>query len=193
MSLSESSKDFTIFFDAVALATKAHHEQRRKSSTDPYINHPLRVAYLAIDAGLSEHACIAAVLHDVVEDTDVDISEIFSKFPYHAANTVRYLTKWWGDDISAEERRRNMVIYYDQILGNVDAVNIKLLDRIDNLRDMLLLLPKQTSWVRKYLKKTEEEFPRLYAASDNQAIQELYNGTIELVKKRLNEIGSSPF
>jgi (p)ppGpp synthase/HD superfamily hydrolase len=174
-----------LFFEAVQFATKAHHAQRRKSSTDPYIVHPMRVAYLAIDAGLSENAVCAAVLHDVVEDTDVEIAEITAAFPLATAKAVLALTKWWSDDLTPEDKSRYMSAYYQGILANQDAINIKLLDRIDNLRDMLLLLPKQTRWVEKYMNKTDNEFGPIYAASDNRMIQELFQGTKLLVRTRL--------
>ena len=175
-----------IFFEAVAFAAKAHHTQRRKASTDPYLAHVLRVAYLAIDAKLSDGA--AAVLHDVVEDTPIEIHEIYEKFPYDTARAVHLLTKWWPDDTSADDKTINMAFYYDGILTNMDAINIKLLDRHDNLRDMLLLLPQKTSWVKKYLRKTEDEFERIYAASDNVMIQELFRGTVALVRQKLAQL-----
>lgn len=177
-----------MFFKAVEFASRAHHQQRRKSSTDPYIVHPIRVGYLAIDAGLSENACVAAILHDVVEDCDVDISEIFINFPYEVGRIVQCLTKWWPDEVGKEQKYVLMAEYYAEILADKDAVNIKLLDRIDNLRDMLLLLPKQTRWVEKYLEKTKKEFPPLYKASDNDIIKTAYDGIIELVEKRLKEV-----
>lgn len=83
-----------------------------------------------------------------------------------------------------------MAEYYAEILADKNAVNIKLLDRIDNLRDMLLLLPKQTRWVTKYLEKTKKEFPPLYAASDNIVIKTAYDGIIDLVEKRLKEVAN---
>lgn len=178
-------KDMSLFFKAVDFANKAHFNQRRKSSTDPYIVHPVRVGYLALDAGMSTNASAAAILHDVMEDCGVTREELEKEFNDEIALTVHLLTKWWSDDISAEEKSINMGNYYFNILSNSDAVNIKLLDRIDNLRDMLLLLPKQTRWVTKYLSKTEKEFVQLYQASDNQAIQVLFNGTLVLVKEKL--------
>lgn len=178
--------DWLHFHEAIRLASKWHHGQRRKSSTDPYIVHPLRVAYLAVDSGLSYEACTAAVLHDCVEDCGIDISEIYSRFPYEVGKIVSLLTKWWPDDVTKEEKELLMVEYYNRVLLNPDAINIKLLDRIDNLKDMFNLLPKQEKWVRKYLAKTEKEFPKLYAASDNKVIKTAYDGVIELLKKRLD-------
>jgi (p)ppGpp synthase/HD superfamily hydrolase len=186
--------DISIFFKAVDFANKAHFNallplgQRRKSSTDPYIVHPMRVGYLALDAGLSVNACAAAILHDVPEDTLVTMDEIYDEFPIETGNIVKLLTKWWGDSSTADEKLANNAIYYSGIMTNQDAINIKLLDRVDNLRDMLLLLPKQTRWVQKYTAKTDKEFGGMYAASNNTVIQTLFNGTVSLVKQRLAEL-----
>lgn len=173
------------FFKAVHMATIGHHAQRRKSSNNPYIIHPLRVAYLAIDAGLSDEACIAAVLHDLVEDCEVDISEIYSNFPYRVGQIVSRLSKWWPDSATKEEKATNKAEYYARILEDQEAINIKVLDRIDNLRDMFLLLPQEARWAKKYLKKTEEEIYVLYEKCDNEAIRELYRVTIKEFKEKL--------
>lgn len=184
-------QDMGVFFRAVDFANQAHFNaklplgQRRKSSTDPYIVHPMRVGYLALDAGMSVNAAAAAILHDVPEDTLVTMDEIYQNFPQETADIVKLLTKWWGDDISADEKAANNAIYYAGIMTNQDAINIKMLDRVDNLRDMLLLLPKQTRWVTKYIGKTDKEFERIYAASNNEVIQVLFKGTCDLVKQRL--------
>ena len=67
-----------------------------------------------------------------------------------------------------------------------DAINVKVLDRIDNLRDMFLLLPQETRWAKKYLKKTEEEVDALYDKCDNDAIRELYRVTVKEFKAKLS-------
>lgn len=177
------------FFKAVKFATKAHHSQRRKASTDPYIVHPIRVAYLAKDAGLSDNAVIAAVLHDVVEDTDVGIVEIDMEFGSEVSNIVHRLSKWWGDSDEKSKKEAFKPVYYKKILECPEAVNVKLLDRIDNLRDMMLILPTQTRWAVRYLKKTEDEVTPILLASNNPAIQELYRGTLALFKAKLMHYG----
>jgi guanosine-3',5'-bis(diphosphate) 3'-pyrophosphohydrolase len=174
------------FNTAVQLATIAHHTQRRKSSGDPYIVHPLRVGYLAVDARLPHAAQVAGVLHDVVEDTSITLADLAEKgFSADVLDCVDRLTKWWPSLTSKENKRQLMTTYYDRILASQNAINIKLLDRIDNLVDMVRLLPQQTRWATRYLTETETEFEPIYAGSDNVAIQQLYLGTIKILKARL--------
>lgn len=174
-----------MFAKAIAVASHAHHEQRRKASGEPYIVHPIRVAYLAIDAGLSEEAVCAAVLHDVVEDTHVNLKKIHSEFGKEVAELVSRLTKWWDDDAPQHVKDEGKIDYYSFIMGNPDSVNIKLLDRIDNLRDMKRMLPNRKKWAARYLSKTLNEISPLYAASNNRAIQELYTVTLDELMQAL--------
>ena len=72
------------FITAVAYATTMHRDQSRKSTTIPYICHPLGVASLLIETGADEDQIIAGLLHDVAEDCGgeprlVDIQEMFGK------------------------------------------------------------------------------------------------------------------
>ena len=61
--------------DAYQLAKKAHGEQLRKSG-EPYIIHPLAVAYTLADLELDIESIVAGILHDVVEDTDYTLEDI---------------------------------------------------------------------------------------------------------------------
>ena len=80
-------------YDAIGLATKAHHSQVRKGTEIPYIVHPLAVAGLLIRSGCPEHMVIAALLHDVLEDTPVTVEEIRSHFGREVAELVMALSE----------------------------------------------------------------------------------------------------
>ncbi len=112
---------------AFLFAFKAHEGQEREPGI-PYVSHPIRVALHALKIGLSINAVIAAVLHDVVEDTDTPIVVISNLFGKDVAEIVAALTK-----PERETPRRNQ-IYLDQLLnGPESACRIKLLDIHDNL------------------------------------------------------------
>ena len=64
------------FRDALTFAVQCHEGQVRKGTTVPYVSHPLQVAGLVLEHGGDEEAAIAALLHDVLEDTDVPKAEI---------------------------------------------------------------------------------------------------------------------
>ena len=127
---------------AIEFATQAHQGQYRKYTAEPYITHPLRVMEIVKSVpGHTKEMLVAAVLHDVVEDTDVTLSDIKSEFGDQVARLVSYLT-----DISVPEdgnrlkRKRKDAEWYAQ--GPAEAQTIKVADFIDNTRDIAQHAPK---------------------------------------------------
>jgi len=121
---------------AIQFATQAHEGQFRKYTHDPYITHPLAVMEIVRGVpGHTEEMLVAAVLHDVVEDTDVSLMEIQEEFGDAVSDLVLYLT-----DISTPEdgnrlkRKRKDAQWYAQ--GSAQAQTIKVADFIDNTRDI---------------------------------------------------------
>jgi (p)ppGpp synthase/HD superfamily hydrolase len=78
--------------EAEVFASLAHFGQVRKYTGDPYIVHPFAVAEIVKDHGFDEDAIIAALLHDVVEDCEVEYSEIHERFGLKVAELVFFLT-----------------------------------------------------------------------------------------------------
>jgi (p)ppGpp synthase/HD superfamily hydrolase len=105
---------------AIEFALHAHAGQVDKGGA-PYITHPLRV--MAAVNG-PEHVKIAAVLHDVVEDTDTTVGDIDDHFGIRVAELVLLLTRVKGE--SDDE-------YYAEILTDPEAVAIKIADLEDNM------------------------------------------------------------
>jgi guanosine-3',5'-bis(diphosphate) 3'-pyrophosphohydrolase len=119
---------------AVAFAARKHREQRRKGrSGTPYINHPVQVASLLAGAGHIDGALLcAAVLHDVVEDTETTPDELRAAFGTEVAALVAEVT----DDrtLSSAERKQRQVEKARSMSPR--ARLIKLADKIDNVRDV---------------------------------------------------------
>lgn len=121
---------------AIQFATQAHKGQFRKYTGEPYITHPLAVMEIVRGVpGHTEEMLVAAVLHDVVEDTDVSLMEIQEEFGNVVSDLVLHLT-----DISTPEdgnrlkRKRKDAEWYAQ--GSAQAQTIKVADFIDNTRDI---------------------------------------------------------
>jgi (p)ppGpp synthase/HD superfamily hydrolase len=154
-------------YQAALIAEAAHRGQVRKGPrADPYIVHPLRVADLALRAGYSTDVQIAALLHDVVEDTAVTIEDLKAlSVPPRALELVVLLTKWWGDTARVTEKAVGKAAYYAAIVRDEEAIGLKLLDRADNLAEMARDLPqcneRERKWSRSYLAKTHAEFAPL--------------------------------
>tara|TARA_B100000497_G_scaffold37518_1_gene44071 strand:- start:224 stop:727 length:504 start_codon:yes stop_codon:yes gene_type:complete len=122
---------------AFAFATAAHAAvgQKRKYDGAPYIVHPQRVADIVRTYGGSDDQIAAAYLHDVVEDTQVDINTIRDMFGDTIAELVSDLT-----DVSCSydgnRATRKSIDMEHTLCGSVDAQFVKLADIIDNSRDI---------------------------------------------------------
>ena len=87
-----SIRDNRIIRLGFEIADKAHKNQKRKSG-EPYIIHPLAVASIVLDLGMDENTVAAALLHDVVEDTEYTLEEIEALFNKDVARMVDGVTK----------------------------------------------------------------------------------------------------
>jgi (p)ppGpp synthase/HD superfamily hydrolase len=129
--------------EAARFAAERHAAQRRKgSSEEPYVNHLLEVAGLVADA-VEEPApemLVAALLHDVVEDTTTTAAEVRTRFGDEVAGLVAELTD--DKSLPKQERKRLQV----ERAGNksAGAQAIKLADLVSNLRSLLVNPP--TGW-----------------------------------------------
>lgn len=130
-------KDATLIRKAFELSMEAHKEMRRKSG-EPYIYHPIAVAQICVEEiGLGTTSIIAALLHDVVEDTNVELKEIEKKFGPKVASIIDGLTKISGTfspgSSSQAENFRKMLL---TLADDVRVILIKLADRLHNMRTM---------------------------------------------------------
>ena len=126
-------------FRAFSLAKKAHAGTRRKSG-EPYIFHPLAVALIAVkEVGLGPIAVVCALLHDVVEDTNITLDEIRTIFGERVAVIVDGVTKI-EDVIEMQQSDSKQAENYRKILLSMcdDAyvIFLKLCDRLHNMRTL---------------------------------------------------------
>lgn len=130
------SKDRENIRMAYELAVEAHSKQRRKSG-EPYILHPIAVARIcAEEIGLGPTAIVAALLHDVVEDTDVTLPEIRAKFGDRITNIVDGLTKLDGAYNAESPQAENFKKVLSTLVEDVRVVLIKMADRLHNMRTL---------------------------------------------------------
>ena len=91
--LSEDKQyDITKITEAYDFAAKQHIDQKRDSG-EPYITHPIAVAYILLELGMDTDTICAALLHDVVEDTDATLDDIKKLFGDDCAMLVDGVTK----------------------------------------------------------------------------------------------------
>jgi GTP diphosphokinase / guanosine-3',5'-bis(diphosphate) 3'-diphosphatase len=122
---------------AYEMAVEAHREQRRKSG-EPYILHPIEVARIcAEEVGLGPTAVVAALLHDVVEDTDVTLDQIKTEFGDKIATIVDGLTKLDATESDSDSiQAENFKKILGTLVDDVRIVLIKMADRLHNMRTL---------------------------------------------------------
>lgn len=141
--------------EALDFATKAHGEQQRKYTKEPYIEHPKRVAKIVQSVPHSVEMICAAYLHDVVEDTPVKIEEIRKKFGKKVAGLVEELTDEYMKVKYPHLNRRTRKDKEVERQANMskEAKTIKLADVIDNTPD---IVKNDPGFGRKYLHEMEK-------------------------------------
>lgn len=122
---------------AFTISMEAHKDMRRKSG-EPYIFHPLSVAEICVEEiGLGTTSIIAALLHDVVEDTDIQLKDLEHIFGKKIAKIIDGLTKIrgvfeYGTSAQAENFRKMLFTLSE----DVRVILIKLADRLHNMRTL---------------------------------------------------------
>jgi GTP pyrophosphokinase len=127
------------------LFSALHHKGQKRASGEPYLVHPLEVAGILADMRLDEVSVSTGLLHDVVEDTLVDLETIRSYFGDEITQLVDGLTKIAQISNLSKERQqaenvRKMVL---AMITDVRVVLIKLADRLHNMRTMQFLKPEK--------------------------------------------------
>lgn len=135
MNDSERTYDLELVERALNEAIKAHEGQKRASGEE-YVCHPLAVAAILVELGMDSETIAAALLHDVVEDTGVELAELRRDFGESVANLVDGVTKITKMTFSTREEQqaenvRKMLLAMSQ---DIRVMIIKLADRLHNMR-----------------------------------------------------------
>ena len=123
--------------EAYDFAEKAHAGQVRKSG-EPYILHPLAVAEILVDIQMDVTSIIAALLHDVVEDTTVSLDAVRERFGETCARIVDGLTKLEKIRFKSKEEQQNENYrkMFVAMAQDIRVILIKLADRLHNMRTL---------------------------------------------------------
>ena len=138
------SADLSRIRAAFDFAKNAHESQRRKDGT-PYVGHPLAAAEIIAEMGLDEEAIIAALLHDVIEDTGITHEEIAKKFGNTVADIVEGVTKLSRVTYTSkeEEQMENLRKMLLAMAKDIRVILIKMADRLHNMRTMEYQTPEK--------------------------------------------------
>ena len=114
---------------------RIYHGSQKRQTGEPYYTHPLAVAEMVVDFCFDMNAIVAAILHDVIEDTNASIEDISSIFGYRAAEIVNRLTRFKLPNSNCKISSEQLVMQAYMLNDSV-VVFIKLLDRLHNLQSI---------------------------------------------------------
>jgi len=127
--------DVALLDKAYSIAKK-HHENQYRKSGEPFVVHPLEVAGILADIELDQTSIIAALLHDLIEDTEFTYEKVKTEFGEKIANIINGVTKLDRIVFSSREEKqvenlRKMIIAMSE---DVRIIVVKLADRLHNMR-----------------------------------------------------------
>ena len=138
-------EDVATVKSAIEFSAAAHQGQLRQSG-HPYISHPIAVARILTPLHMDAQAIVAALLHDVVEDTEIHIEDIAANFGKPVAEMVEGLSKLdklqfeTQEDAQAENFRKMLMA----MARDVRVILIKLADRLHNMRTLAAVSPEKS-------------------------------------------------
>lgn len=190
--------DTKLIMRAYNLANEKHKDQKRGSG-EPYIIHPLQVAYTVATIGLDSEAICAALLHDIVEDTDVTGEDIAREFGQEIADMVAGVTKLSTIQFASVEETQ-VENYRKMFLAmgkDIRVILIKLADRLHNMRTLKYISrPRQISNAKETLELYAPLANRLGLYSIKAELEDLgfkylypeeYHELIEGINKKKDE------
>src|SRR5688572_20533889 len=129
--------DAKLIKKAFTISLEAHKDMRRKSG-EPFIFHPLAVAEICVEEiGLGTTSIISALMHDVVEDTDIELKDIDRMFGKKIARIIDGLTKIRGVfEYGTSQQAENFRKMLFTLSEDVRVILIKLADRLHNMRTL---------------------------------------------------------
>ncbi len=136
--------DIELIKKAYNMAKKEHGDQCRMSG-EPYIIHPMNVAYILASLGMDDETVCAALLHDIVEDTNLTNEDLAKEFGESIAQMVAGVTKLGSIRFTSieEKQAENYRKMFLAMGKDIRVILIKLADRLHNMRTLKFLTPER--------------------------------------------------
>ena len=184
----EADKNYNIqkIRTAFEFADKAHGNQKR-SSGEPYIVHPLSVAGILVDLGMDTDTICAALLHDVIEDTEYTFEDIKECFGEVVAQLIEGVTKitrmpYFNEK---EQQAENFMKILLAMSHDIRVMIIKLADRLHNIRTLAFLPQK------KQLRIAEETLKIYGPMARQMGMNALYDEMVDTAFKHMDPFAYS--
>ncbi len=170
---------------AIKFAAEKHKKQKRKDGQTPYINHPIEVMETLANSGdVSDVEILAAaVLHDTIEDTGTTADELRTAF----GDRVAFIVQECTDDKSLPKFERKRLQEEHAAHLSDGARQLKICDKVSNMRDMVEAPPPDWSWERRseYLNWCRRVFKGLQGV--NPKLDDLFERRIAESRRLLDE------
>ncbi len=142
-----SENELKVIDKAFEVARECHGDQRRRSG-EPYIIHPIAVADILVDLGMDWQSIVAALLHDVVEDTEYTLEQLKDEFGGDVAVLVDGVTKLGQVQLNSRDSKeqaqaenvRKMLLAMSK---DIRVIIVKLADRLHNMRTLEYVAPQK--------------------------------------------------
>ena len=142
------NKDELIIIDKAFETANSFHQGQLRRSGEPYIIHPIAVANILVDLGMDYQSIVAALLHDVVEDTDYTLQQLTEEFGEDVAILVDGVTKLGKVQLNSRETKeeqqaenvRKMLLAMSK---DIRVIIVKLADRLHNMRTLEFVDPQK--------------------------------------------------
>lgn len=174
-----SKEDREKIIAALDLSFSQHAHQKRKNGA-AYVVHPIRVANVLLRETKKREADLvcAALLHDTIEDTGLDLSAVQSQFGERVAYLVGQLSRL------ANEGKET---YLERVIGADEAVTLlKLCDRLDNCRDLVEISSNQTDFARRQIREVEEYYLPFTSQFEPYFDEQLHHN-VNLARQKLDQ------
>lgn len=166
-----------IVHDAFAFAMIKHHGQMRKYTDQPYIVHPIAVADIVRAVGGTKEMVAAALLHDVLEDTDAKIYEMREHFGNKITDLVVELTDVYIHPHHGNRATRKTLERQRLAMISHDAMTIKVADLIDNSKTIV---------------EHDPDFAKVFLAEKAATLQALAQANPSLLQTAVKSVRENP-
>ncbi len=179
--------------EAIIFAVNAHKGQVRKVVKTPYILHPLEAVSIAGSITCDEDVLCGAVLHDVIEDTDINLDEIIERFGNRVAALVESETENKRKNISPDKTwkiRKEESIALLNRTNDLGTKTIWLADKLANLRSLSISYKRYGEDLWKFFNQKEKSMHKWYYKSIESALEKDFGDTVAFceMKNLIKEI-----
>ena len=175
------AEDLPLTRDAIVFAQEHHSSQRRAADGAPFLVHPLEVAAMLERTRYPDHIIAAAVLHDVLEDTDAERPELNARFGSEVANLVALVSD--DPSIDDEEQRKDDVRERVRHAGG-PALVVYAADKVSKVRELRILIAAglDADAAEVKLRRHRKSLAMLQQATDGSALVDLLRFEVEALE-----------